>query len=74
MSRHFYGNNVIDNLTTGRWTTDDVIHWLRVNLTDAALAGCHHCGEAERADAPCWWCGLRNQPKIMQMRKRKVLR
>lgn len=40
------------------------IDFLRSRLTDAAIAGCHHCGEGE-SSAPCWWCGLRN------MRRRK---
>jgi hypothetical protein len=36
--------------------------WLEANLTEAAIHGCHHCGEADRHGAPCWWCGLRDVP------------
>ena len=41
----------------------DAIAFLTVNLTDAALYGCHHCGEGDSAVAPCRWCGLRDKPR-----------
>ncbi len=28
-------------------------------LTEAAIEGCHHCGEGDKG-SPCWWCGLKN--------------
>ena len=59
-----YGAEVIALLRSGQPdAVDRAVRWLRANLTDAALAGCHHCGEAERADEPCRHCGLRDKPK-----------
>lgn len=64
MSDRIYGNAIIERLEQG--TPEDVraaIDWLKANLTEAALHSCHHCGEAEREESPCWWCGLRDKPK-----------
>jgi hypothetical protein len=38
------------------------INFLTNRLTEAALAGCHHCDETE-PPAPCFWCGLKGQAK-----------
>lgn len=43
-----------------REAVDGVLWFLDRRLTDAAKAGCHHCGEGDRG-IPCWWCGLRNR-------------
>ena len=70
--RETYGQAIIDALRTGE--SDAVpraIDFLRANLTAAAIHGCHHCGEAERADAPCRWCGLRDRPRRIKATVRR---
>lgn len=66
MAERVYANDIIKdlrNVDDGDGPVGRAIGWLVANLTDAARAGCHHCGEAERSDAPCWWCGLRDEPR-----------
>ena len=70
MSDHEYAEPVIadlkafaDGLDDAGWSdhgaVDRAIAFLETRLTDAAIHGCHHCDEGDRAGAPCWWCGLR---------------
>lgn len=64
MREREYGNAIVAALRSGHpAAVEQAIDWLKANLTDAALHGCHHCGEADRDDAPCRWCGLRDKPK-----------
>lgn len=53
-----YGRAVIQALRLG--DVAFAIAWLEASLTDAALDGCHHCGERE-AGEPCRWCGLKTE-------------
>lgn len=42
-----------------RGRLDLAIAFLRARLSEAALAGCHHCDEEGNGrGAPCHWCGL----------------
>ena len=68
MAERRFGGTVIRELSELRRTTVDTdtriaigraLAFLRTRLTDAAKAGCHHCGEGEKG-SPCWWCGLKN--------------
>jgi hypothetical protein len=43
--------------------------FLRSCLTDAAVEGCHHCGEGEEPGSPCWWCGLHNKRRPVDGRE-----
>lgn len=67
--REVYGREIVDALRAAETSGSAVtraIDWLLANLTDAALAGCHHCGEAESPEAPCRWCGLRDRPRTIR--------
>jgi hypothetical protein len=68
-----YGRAVIVALVESPVASDPAVRraidFLRANLTDAALDGCHHCGEGDRQDAPCWWCGLRDTPRRIRKAK-----
>lgn len=65
--RTIYGKEVIDALRasglTGNAAVALAIDFLRANLTDAAIHGCHHCGESDADESPCRWCGLRDTPR-----------
>lgn len=63
--RKEYGQAIIEALSQEQPSEamTHAIDWLRANLTEAARYGCHHCGEGDRPDGPCWWCGLRDKPR-----------
>lgn len=68
MSRRVYGKAIIDELRNAHRSDSagaiaNAIDFLRANLTDAAIHGCHHCGEQDDPGAPCRWCGLRDKPR-----------
>ncbi len=68
--RTVYRQEIIRILQTGN--VQAAIDWLARNLTDAALAGCHHCGEEDVHGAPCHHCGLRSRPRTKALAERMV--
>lgn len=70
--KNMYARGVIDGLRdlqermrdelVGHLLTpvDEAIEFLEHRLTEAAIEGCHHCGEKHEGQ-PCWWCGLKEQ-------------
>lgn len=71
MSRSRYAKDIIAALRAGApGAAADAAEWLSRNLTDAAIHGCHHCGEGDNPSSPCWWCGLRDRQRRPQRRDR----
>jgi hypothetical protein len=61
-----YAIEVIRILQQSSLTEKDaraVLMWLALNLTDAAMFGCHHCGETDSPEGPCRHCGLRDKQR-----------
>lgn len=57
--RAFIESNTPMNLSA----VEAALDFLETRLTDAAIHGCHHCGEVERG-APCHWCGLAERARF----------
>jgi hypothetical protein len=56
-----YGREIVHALIRGEVGANvRAIQFLESSLTDAALDGCHHCGECETGE-PCSWCGLKTE-------------